>query len=220
MGYTMDVNYVDKEPVKINIGCGGRPLEGYINIDMDSLEKLKKRYPNRLFQEDLKIFKWDIFNVPVEDDSVDEVLCEALIEHLSFQEEPRFFFEVKRVLKPGRIFIFSTIDFEEIVKLWAKAEDDWKDFFRNDEQSIAERHWFGTYTYKMENRWGYIIASIFGSQNGDGQYHKNCYTIKKLQAIMKKLSLEVLSYETFLWKGERDPMIRFRVRKPLKAPWK
>ena len=30
-------------------------------------------------------------------------------------------------------------------------------------------------------------ASIFGSQNGEGQYHKNCYTLKKIQAILKKI---------------------------------
>ena len=32
--------------IRLNLGCASRPLEGYINIDMDSIEDIKKRYPN------------------------------------------------------------------------------------------------------------------------------------------------------------------------------
>lgn len=201
--------------LKINIGCGGRPLEGFINVDMDSLEELEARYPKSIFPKGIQICNWDIFNLPVEDNSVSELLCEAMIEHLSFEEEPRFFHEIKRVLQPGGKFIFSTTNFEEIAKLWLEAEDDWQDFYRNDEEAILNQHWFGTYTYDLKNRWGYLIASIFGSQNGEGQYHKNCYSIKKIQAILRMLSLEEVSHEKFYWKGDRDPMIRFIVKKPL-----
>ena len=203
--------------LKINIGCGGRPLEGFINVDMDSLEELEARYPNSVFPKETKICNWDIFNLPIKDNSVSELLCEAMIEHLSFEDEPKFFREVKRVLEPGGKFVFSTTNFEEIAKLWLKAEDDWQDFYRNDEEAIMNKHWFGTYTYDMKNRWGYLIASIFGSQNGEGQFHKNCYSIKKIQAILKMLSLEEVSHEKFLWKGERDPMIRFIAKKPIES---
>ena len=33
------------EKLKLNIGCGGRPLLGYINIDQDSIDDMRKRYP-------------------------------------------------------------------------------------------------------------------------------------------------------------------------------
>jgi len=204
---------MNQNKIKLNIGCGGRPLEGYINVDMDDINKLKERYPDKIFPDNIIIYPWDIFELPLDDSSVEEILCEAMIEHLSFEEEPLFFLEVKRVLKPGGIFKFSTTNFEDIVKLWLGAEDEWKDFFRSDDDAIAKNHWFGTYTYEMKNRWGYLIASIFGSQNGEGQYHKNCYTIKKIQAILKKLDFEELSHEKFLWKEDRDPMIRFLAKK-------
>jgi len=202
------------EKLKLNIGCGGRPKEEYINVDMDSLEELKKRYPNSTFSDGIEIYNWDIFNLPLRNQSVKEIVCEAMIEHLSFEQEPNFFYEVKRVLEPGGKFIFSTTNFEEIVKNWLEAEDDWKDFYRNDKKAIAENHWFGTYTYETKNRWGYLAASIYGSQNGEGQFHTNCYTIKKIQAILKKISFKEVSHEKFLWKGERDPMIRFVAKKP------
>ena len=81
--------------MKINIGCGGRPLENYINVDMDSLKKLQKRYPTASFPKNIQIYDWDIFKLPVDNESVAEILCEGMIEHLSFEEEPKFFYEIK-----------------------------------------------------------------------------------------------------------------------------
>lgn len=204
----------NKSEIKLNIGCGGRPLPGYINIDTDDLEALKTRYPQQQFPDNIKIYHYDIFNLPFTDETVAEVKADSLIEHLSFIEEPKFFYEIKRVLRPGGIFEFSTTNFEEIVKLWLAAKDDWKDFYRNDNEAISKQHWFGQYSYSTENRWGYITAMIFGSQNGKGQFHKNCYSIPKIRAILKRLEFQELEISQFRWKGDRDPMILVRAMKP------
>ncbi|MGA2333004.1 MAG: class I SAM-dependent methyltransferase [Syntrophales bacterium] len=203
----------DKD-IRLNIGCAGRPLPGYINIDMDSIDELKERYPLQAFPEEIEIFNYDILNLPFKDCSVSEVRADSLIEHLSFLDEPKFFYEVRRVLKPGGLFLFSTTDFEEIVKIWLDAEDDWKDFYRNDDEAIAQQHWFGQYSYSTDNRWGYLCAMIFGSQNGAGQFHNNCYTISKIRAILKRLEFQELEISTYRWKGDRDPMIDVRAMKP------
>ena len=200
--------------IKLNVGCGGRPLPGYINIDSDSLEELKARYPTQQFDDNVQIYDYDIFNLPFPDNSVAEIRADSLVEHLSFLEEPQFFFEVKRVLRPGGIFQFSTPDFEEIAKLWLEAKDDWKDFYRNDEEAIKSQHWFGQYSYGTDNRWGYLSAMIFGSQNGAGQFHRNCYTVGKIRAILHRLGLEEIEISHYLWKGDRDPMILVEARKP------
>lgn len=197
----------DKQDIKLNIGCGGRPLNGYINIDFDDLETLKRRYPQRQFSEDLKVYNYDIFNLPYPDESVAEVRADALIEHLSFLEEPKFFYEVKRILRPGGTFQLMTTNFEKIVKLWLAAEDDWKEFYRTDDEAIAQQHWFGQYSYSAKNRWGYLSAMIFGSQNGEGQYHRNCYTIPKIRAILKHLNFKELELTEYLHRGDRDPLI-------------
>jgi predicted SAM-dependent methyltransferase len=194
--------------VKLNIGCGGRPLAGYVNIDSDDLEEMKKRYPAQNFPEGTEIFDYDIFNLPYKDGTVAEIRADSLIEHLSFKEESCFFMEIKRVLKKGAILNISTTDFEEIAKIWLNAKDDWKDFFRDDPEAIRTEHWFGQNSYSTENRWGYLSAMIFGSQNGEGQYHKNCYTEGKIRAMLEYLGFIEIKISHFRWKKNRDPMLK------------
>ena len=199
--------------IRLNLGCAARPLQGYINVDMDSIEELKIRYPHQEFPEGIEIHDYDILNLPFPDSSVAEVRADSLVEHLSFVEEPKFFFEVKRVLRPGGMFQFSTPDFEDAVRSWISAKDEWKDFYRNDPESIAKSHWFGQYSYSTENRWGYLMAMIFGSQNGAGQFHKNCYTVPKIRAILSRLEFREVGISRFRWKGDRDLMILVRAMK-------
>jgi ubiquinone/menaquinone biosynthesis C-methylase UbiE len=199
--------------IRLNLGCASRPLENYTNIDQDDFKIIKKRYPNLKAIKKLKIYNYNIFNLPYKESTVDEIRADGLIEHLSFVEEKKFFSEARRVLKKNGLMRLSTVDFEKTIKLWLRAKDDWKDFHRNDNKSIEEQFWFGTYTYKPKNRWGYLTATFYGSQNGKGQYHKNAYTKKKLRAICKKLDFKVVRLENFRWKKDRDHMINIIAKK-------
>ncbi|MFC1764321.1 methyltransferase domain-containing protein [Planctomycetota bacterium] len=201
------------DEIKINMGCASRPLPSYVNVDLDTLEQLKARYPNVEFAEDAEVFQYDIFDLPFSADTVSEVRADSLLEHLSYLEERKLFLEVQRVLKPGGVFAFSVPDFEDTVKLWLKATDDWKDFFRDDPEAIANQHWFGQYSYSTESRWGYLTASIFGPQNSPGQFHKNCYTEGKIRAIMDHLDFQVQELSRFMWKGDRNLMLQVKAAK-------
>ncbi len=177
------------------------------------MDQLKSRYPHQQFPDGVAIFQYDIFHLPFTDSSVAEVRADSLVEHLAFCEEPRFFYEVRRVLEPGGLFRFSTPDFEETVRLWLAAKDEWKDFFRNDPEAIRAEHWFGQYTYVTDNRWGYLTAMIFGNENGAGQFHKNCYTVPKIRAILDRLGFDAVEISRYRWKGDRDAMISVEARK-------
>jgi len=200
--------------IRLNLGCGGSPLEDYVNVDMDSLEALRARYPQQRFADSLIVHDYDIFNLPYADGSVDEVRADSLIEHLPFPDEPRFFREAVRVLKRGGLLRLATPDFEDAVRTWLTAKDEWKEFYRSDDEAIRKQHWFGQYSYSTDNRWGYLCAMLFGSQNGPGQFHTNCYTIPKIRAILKYLGLNEVELSHYRWKGDRDLMIRVVAQKP------
>lgn len=77
---------------KLNLGCGMRPHEGYLNIDREQGAKYDVRW-------DLEATPWPF----AEADSVDEIRAEHTLEHLG--QEPRVFCEIicdiHRLLKPG-----------------------------------------------------------------------------------------------------------------------
>ena len=201
--------------MKINLGCASEPLSDYINVDMDSISDLKKRYPHKKFPVNVIIEQWDIFNLPVENNSVDEIRADCLFEHLNFKEEKQIFMEVSRVLKVGGILNLAVPDAEAFFKSWLAAEDNWQDWYRDDDEAINDEHRFGTYEYSYKNRWGYLTACLYGSQNGEGQYHKNCYTLSKLKNICKKLNFDIISTETFKWRHSNnlDDILRIKAIK-------
>ena len=194
--------------IKLNLGCGSRFKDGYINIDFDSIDEITKRYPNIDINDNCKFVQCNILELPYENGTVDEIRADAILEHLSFKEESLFFAEVKRVLKKGGILNFSVPDFEVLITKWIVAKDDWKDFFRDDDEAIKQEHWFGQYSYSQDSRWGYLMAGIFGPQNGKGQTHRNAYSKLKIESIFKKINFEEIEISDFLWKGNRDLMIR------------
>ena len=76
--------------MKLNLGCTSRILEGYINIDLDSIEQIRVRYPNIAIPQSASFVQGDIFSLEYPDSSVDEIRADALVEHLDFKEEPFF----------------------------------------------------------------------------------------------------------------------------------
>ena len=204
------------EKIKLNLGCASRLLDGYINIDIDSIDSIKSRYPNVKVDDNRKFMQGNIFNLDFSNETIDEIRADALIEHLSFKEEPLFFKEIIRLLKPGGLFRFETPDFEWTIKTWLEAKDDWLDFFSDTKEAIESKHWFGTHSYSFDNRWGYVMASIFGPQNSEGQFHKNAYTECKIMAICKKIGLDKPEITRYRWKKDRDVMLKVKVFKPLK----
>ena len=80
--------------VKICLACGQRKPEGYIGLDIADIPEVEI-VCNRLE------FPW-----PLEDNSVDEVLCEHFLEHVPKEKRPGFANELYRVMKPGAKAVF------------------------------------------------------------------------------------------------------------------
>jgi len=81
--------------LKLNLGCGFRHLDGYVNID-----NRQKCSPDML---------WDVINgLPYPDNSVDEVMAVDFLEHIPTAFVPAVIHEIWRVLKPGGKFESKT----------------------------------------------------------------------------------------------------------------
>lgn len=78
------------KPVKLDIGCGPNPREGFEGVDQHSFSgKVKHVF-------DVRKRPW-----PWKDGQVEEVHCSHFVEHLTSQERTAFVNELYRVLKPG-----------------------------------------------------------------------------------------------------------------------
>jgi SAM-dependent methyltransferase len=83
---------------KLNLGSGGRPLTGYVNVDvLPTSPKVDMVY-------DLNTMPW-----PFETDSVDEIVMAQCLEHLV--DHNAAMREIHRILKPGGVAIISVPHF-------------------------------------------------------------------------------------------------------------
>ena len=76
--------------MKLNLGCGREAREGYINVDK--------------FKHDGVDVVWDlnVLPLPFKDNSVDEVICSHILEHL-INPYP-LVLDIHRILKPDGLF--------------------------------------------------------------------------------------------------------------------
>jgi len=86
-------------PVKINLGCGNKKLDGYTNID------IQERVNPDIVCDVLK-------GLPYENNSVDEVRAWDFLEHIKIGKTIGVIEEIWRVLKPGGKFESFTPDAE------------------------------------------------------------------------------------------------------------
>ena len=88
-----ETSLLQNKPIKLNLGCGTKLREGYINID--------ERRPITLLAKDFFIrgpvspLSW------IPDHSVDEILAEFVVEHLHQAEAMEAFYQWWRILKRG-----------------------------------------------------------------------------------------------------------------------
>lgn len=202
--------------MKLHIGCGANLKEGWDNIDGNTKEEIATRYKmslderEKFLQSDIPIIKASIFDLPYESDSVDEILAEGFIEHLSFADEGKFWNEVRRVLKPGGTVSVNAPDFDKQCQLWLEAKDEFLGFWKED----AAEDWFGQGDRNITSKWGYLLATFFGNQSSEFQYHKTAYTKKKFEGICKLLNFSAIEIrDDGQWRKKFEPMIIMKARK-------
>jgi predicted SAM-dependent methyltransferase len=96
---------LQRDVVKLNVGCGTDYKEGWINIDNNSDDNIQKLDLN-----------WDLrYPLPFPEESVDFIFNEHFLEHLTVEEGLRANRDFLRVLKKGGILRVATPDLESVV---------------------------------------------------------------------------------------------------------
>lgn len=90
----------------INLGAGEVVIAGVESQDTDPKFKSDHTF-------DLKILPW-----PLPDETYDEVYMFHCIEHIEKKCHKFIFNEIRRILKPNGVFIFSFPEFEIILRYW------------------------------------------------------------------------------------------------------
>ena len=99
----------NKKKLKLNLGCGGRLLEDYVNIDSVGFgDKDSGRFTTQM----------DVRSLEYSDDTVDEILAEFVLEHIPYFEVAETIWEWWRVLKPGGTLKIMVPDFDIICREW------------------------------------------------------------------------------------------------------
>jgi predicted SAM-dependent methyltransferase len=168
---------------RLHIGCGDKPLPGWINIDRTA------RAPG-VFTD------IDVTTLPYPDGTVDEVLAEHVFEHLSFADEGLVWLEMARVLRSGGRLTLEVPDFEWVCATFLAASDDWRDFY-----VVGHRDHYAGCGRALDQRWGILQTMFFGNQNGVGQFHRSAYTEGKLRALARHLEFQAIAIERLFNKG-------------------
>ena len=99
------------DKLKLNLGCGGDYIEGFVNIDLYA-DRVDARY--------------DVEKLPYNDNSIDEIRAYHIIEHFDYLKAHDVLHEWHRVLKPGGVLRIETPDFLESCKEFINADQDGK----------------------------------------------------------------------------------------------
>jgi SAM-dependent methyltransferase len=173
--------------MKLNLGCGYKHLDGYVNIDSDPSVR-----PDLIFNFDNPL--------PYFDDSVDEILCEQVLEHLSNYKN--FIFDIHRVLKPEGLVTFSVPQFPCIAAI---ADPDHKHFFVMENfMHFGNPLWFQPSNFSGKGLFDLVDGVVIkwkdkGEMNGEaGRY------FTELRITMKKVDHEY-------WKGRGNIAFKYNV---------
>jgi predicted SAM-dependent methyltransferase len=140
------------EPVRLHLGCGGRLLDGYLNIDGAYMQGT----PGITIHDLMDKF-------PLPDNCVDEILSVHVIEHIMPDKVPDLMKEWLRILKPGG---FVATEWPDLLKMCKFIVEDPSRMY-SDNGKIQKRAVAGIFgnivRYQdsvMLHKWGYSAESM------------------------------------------------------------
>jgi predicted SAM-dependent methyltransferase len=130
----------------LNLGCGNRYLQGWVNIDFHSNNE--------------SVIQYDLTKgIPYESETFEVVYHSHVLEHFSKNDGELFMQECYRVLKPGGIIRIAVPNLEEIVKLYL----DNLSKVRNDPSKYNEENYYFSFLEIYDQ----VIRTKSGGEMGE-----------------------------------------------------
>lgn len=183
--------------MKLNVGCGNIPLEGYLNIDKFYYPGCGDKFLNEKLAKEFK-GEWKYGDAEtlegLPNDHFDEVILVHVVEHLSMGAGNQAIKNAVRVLKPNGFIEIEVPDLEVACALLPIAH------IRKEQPN---HFWFR------------VMGLLYGDTGvqGEGQYHLCGYTKEYLKFRMEEHGLKnIKEIPVGFGHGRPEPEYDFRLR--------
>lgn len=158
----------DGQGKKLNLGCGNKPVRGYVNVDVFSGENVDE------------IFNFD--NIPYKANTISAIYSEHSLEHVSLEQTKAVLMEWKRVLKPGGELILKIPDLELCCKRYLEAPKKNNNYFNT-------KKWF-KYTI-------YGIQKSQAGEPDEAQNHLAGYSKSEIKELLEEYGFIIQKIENY-----------------------
>jgi predicted SAM-dependent methyltransferase len=169
---------------KLELGCGQRPTPGYLHQDITGQPGVELD------------FNCQIWEIPLKENSLSEIIAVALMEHLCFADFTKALKHIHKILKPQGVFLFDLPD----IKIW-------REYLYYITHGMPEKSPFSK---------EHVYATFWGWQRWPGDEHKCAWLKDDLFKHLREIGFsEILDEDTqiFLSRG----ISRDRFKNPANA---
>lgn len=166
-------------PLKLDLGCGKNPREGFTGVDL-------RDFGQPIKADLTKPWPW-------KDDSVEEAHCSHTIEHFDAERRIYFVNELYRVLKPGGKCQMiaphwsSCRAYGDLTHQWPPISEFWF-YYLSKEWRAREAPHNDFYTCDFEVTWGYSLHPQIAPRNQEYQSHALTFWKEAAQDVVATLT--------------------------------
>ena len=173
--------------VKLNLGSGGRPLKGWINIDNYDYEEGDTSRSGSEYD-----IKMDIRQLDVDDESVDAILMVHVVEHFVRWQFMDLLDMCHAKLKKGGQFIIETPDLDKCIEWYLRGRDAPHIKTPLGPMNMGKTQFYG-------NQWSRL----------DYETHRYVWTLGEMVGVLQRRGFEIVqaNHEALFHKKGRDMFV-------------
>jgi ubiquinone/menaquinone biosynthesis C-methylase UbiE len=152
------------ELIRLEVGSGGNPRDGYIHLDIDPKAKHLEIHSSTS-------------TIPLKNNSVSELLSINMLEHIEWTQVKKTLKEWARVVAPGGIIKIHVPDLE------------WLIVFFNDNKGTWKKNVGAQPLNAAEDKWEYMNHYVM-STNNPYNMHRSVFTEKMLCNLLAEVGFK------------------------------